>query len=105
MSRAKSRKRAAGSLTHEDFGKFVKIDGYPEGILWGVHHVAVLDGSAEPYTRILFQGLTDECTKGLPPETPVTVREVSARDLLGIAPDYTDGMSSVDWVRQQRGRS
>jgi len=33
-------------------------------------------------------------------------REISSvRDLLGIAPDWTDGMSSVDWVRAQRDRS
>lgn len=30
---------------------------------------------------------------------------VSAWDLLGIAPDWTDGMSSVDWVRAQRDRN
>ncbi|MEV4991230.1 hypothetical protein [Pseudarthrobacter sp. LMD1-1-1.1] len=29
----------------------------------------------------------------------------SVRDLLGIAHDWTDGMSSVDWVRAQRDRT
>lgn len=104
MSRRKPAARTIGSLTHEDFGRRVTVQGYPEGILWGVHHVAVLDGSAEPFTRVLFQGDLDQGTKGLPPETPVAVHPVTARDLLGIAPGWTDGMSSVDWVRQQRDR-
>jgi hypothetical protein len=70
-------KRTIGSLTHKDFGKYIEVPGYPEGILWAVHHVAVLDGSAEPFTRVLYSGLLTEGTKGLPPETPVTLSEVS----------------------------
>jgi len=30
---------------------------------------------------------------------------LSIRDLVGIAPDWTGGMSSVDWVRAQRDRT
>ena len=100
-----TKKRTVGSLTHEDLGKHVDVQGYPEGILWGVHHVAAMDGSAEPFTRILLKGTMDLGTKGLPPETPITVRPMSVMDLVGIAPDWTDGMSSVDWVRQSRDRS
>jgi hypothetical protein len=29
---------------------------------------------------------------------------VSIRDLVGIAPNWTDGMGSVEWVRAQRAR-
>jgi hypothetical protein len=36
--------------------------------------------------------------------TEVEASTVSARDLLGIAPVWTGGMSSVDWVREQRVR-
>jgi hypothetical protein len=67
-------KRTVGSLTHKDFGKYVEVQGYPESVLWGVHHVSVVDGSAKPFTRVLMKGLYDQGTKGLPPETPVIVR-------------------------------
>lgn len=72
-------KRTAGSLTHKDFGKYVEAPGNPEGRLWGVQHAAVTDGSAEPFTRLLLTGHggVDVGTKGIPPETPVDVRETS----------------------------
>ena len=42
------------------------------------------------------------------PECPVHFPDgetsVSAWDLLGIAPDWTGGMSTDDWVREQRDR-
>lgn len=73
-------KRTAGSLTHKDFGKYIEAPGYPEGKLWAVHHVAPTDGSAEAFTRLLLEDNPgDRATKGLPPETPIEVRDTSKR--------------------------
>lgn len=73
------KKRTVGDLTHADFGKTVEVEGYPPGTLWGVHHVAVLDGSAEPFTRLLIQAHKgDVGTKGVPPQTPVRTERSAA---------------------------
>jgi len=40
-----------------------------------------------------------------PAPTKVEAPTVSASDLLGIAPDWTGGMSTEDWVREQRDRT
>jgi hypothetical protein len=76
-------KRTAGSLTHKDFGKHVQVAGYPGGILCGVHHVAVVDGSAEPFTRILFEdSRTSLATKGIQPDAAVTIQDASTMEAL-----------------------
>jgi hypothetical protein len=78
------RKRAAGTLTHTDMGHVVQVPGYGKGILWGIQHVAAIGDIAAPWTRLTLRRTwhgTDEVTRGLPPETRITVlraRETAA---------------------------
>jgi hypothetical protein len=55
------------------------------------------------YGDAVEPGSTMEPDPDCPEHFPQTI--TSVRDLLGIAPDWTDGMSTVDWVRAQRDRS
>ncbi len=76
-SRSPGRKRTIGSLSHAAFGATVRVlgaSGCPQGMLWGVQHVAAFGDIRQPWTRLtLFLGHGSEGTRGLPPETPVIV--------------------------------
>lgn len=76
-----SRKRTAGSLTHADMGRVIQVAGYGEGILWGIQHVAAIGDITEPWTRLTLRRTwhgADEVTRGLPPETTVSVISASS---------------------------
>lgn len=102
---AGSRKRTAGSLTHADMGRVIRVAGYGEGILWGIEHVAAVGDIAAPWTRLILRRTwhgADEATRGLPPETAVSVISASAvaaaqdedRKVLGIAAGAGNSVNS-----------
>lgn len=71
-------RRTVGSLTHDDFGSLIEVEGYPEGKLWAVHHVNTPDGSAEPYTCLTLTMTTGDIrTRGLAPSAPVAIHTES----------------------------
>jgi hypothetical protein len=75
-----ARKRTIGSLTQADFGKTVKVAGYPQGTLWAVQHVAAFGDIPEAWTRLTIRARgASEGTCGLPPGTPVIVTAQEGR--------------------------
>jgi hypothetical protein len=88
--------RTVGSLTHADFGKAIRVPGYPEGVLWGIQHTAAIGDIPEAWTRVIVRRThgpgSSESTRGLSPATPVVVLPAPDERAERISDYGTDGI-------------